>query len=78
MENENKQENAHENKFKFKIYEDQTQIHDFVEPEWMKILKVLIEQNKLKKLEVVQTYQYLVISYQFMVRFINPRIRANI
>ena len=40
MENiENKSKN------KMKIYEDQTQIQQFVEPEWMKILKRLIENN---------------------------------
>ena len=33
------------NKVKMKIYEDQTQIQQFVEPEWMKILKRLIENN---------------------------------
>jgi len=40
MENiENKSKN------KMKIYEDQTQIQQFVEPEWMKILKRLIENK---------------------------------
>jgi len=33
------------NKVKMKIYEDQTQIQQFVEPEWMKILKEFIENN---------------------------------
>lgn len=33
------------NKIKMKIYEDQMQIQQFVEPEWMKILKRLIEKN---------------------------------
>jgi len=46
METENKPKN------KMKIYEDQTQLQQFVEPEWMKILKTLIEQNKMEKLEV--------------------------
>jgi len=39
METENKPKN------KFKIYEDQMQIQDFVEPQWMKIIKKLIENN---------------------------------
>ena len=36
-------------KIKMRIYEDQTQIHDFVEPEWMKILKRILEQKELAK-----------------------------
>ena len=35
-----------ENKSKMRIYEDQTQIQDFVEPEWMKIIKRLLEQKQ--------------------------------
>lgn len=45
METENKSENENKNKPKMRIYEDQTQIQDFVEPEWMKILRGLIESN---------------------------------
>ena len=50
MENtENKQpENENKNKPKMRIYEDQTQLSEFVEPEWMKILKSLL--NKKEKL----------------------------
>lgn len=33
-------------KNRMKIYEDQTQIQQFVEPEWMKILRVILEENK--------------------------------
>ena len=40
MENENKLKN------KFKIYEDQTQLQQFVEPEWMKIIESLLEQKQ--------------------------------
>lgn len=44
MENtENKPKN------KIRIYEDQTQIQQFVEPEWMKILRVMLEQKQLSK-----------------------------
>ena len=39
METENKPKN------KMKIYEDQTQLQQFVEPEWMKILQRIIESN---------------------------------
>ena len=46
-------ENKSKNKIKMRIYEDQTQIQQFVEPEWMKILKTLIEQNKLEKLRAI-------------------------
>ena len=38
-------ENKSKNKIKMRIYEDQTQLSEFVEPEWMKILKKLIENN---------------------------------
>ena len=51
---ENKQENNNNNnnnkpKIKARIYEDQTQIQQFGEPEWMKILKRLLEQNQQSK-----------------------------
>ena len=39
METENKPKNN------MRIYEDQTQIQQFVEPEWMKILRKLMENN---------------------------------
>ncbi|MEK6885685.1 MAG: hypothetical protein AABX17_01840 [Nanoarchaeota archaeon] len=39
METENKPKNN------MRIYEDQTQIQQFVEPEWMKILRGIIESN---------------------------------
>ena len=32
-------------KNRIRIYEDQTKLPQFVEPEWMKILKSLIENN---------------------------------
>jgi len=44
METENKP-NENKNKSKMRIYEDQTRLQDFVEPEWMKILRELIESN---------------------------------
>ena len=50
MENtENKSENENKPKLKARIYEDQTQLQQFVEPEWMKILRGLIEQNQQAK-----------------------------
>ena len=39
METENKPKNN------MRIYEDQTQIQQFVEPEWMKILRGIMESN---------------------------------
>jgi len=39
-------ENKPENKSKMRIYEDQTQIQDFVEPQWMKIIESLLEQKQ--------------------------------
>lgn len=41
MEIENKPKNS------MRIYEDQMQIHQFVEPEWMKILKNLLLDAKV-------------------------------
>ena len=43
MEAENKPKN------KMKIYEDQTQLQQFVEPEWMKTLRAILEQRELAK-----------------------------
>jgi len=43
---ENKPENENKNKTKMRIYEDQTQLQQFVEPEWMKILKKIMEKRQ--------------------------------
>jgi len=45
MENKNKP-NENKNKSKMRIYKNQTQIQDFVEPEWMKIIESLLEQKQ--------------------------------
>ena len=42
-------ENEPKNKIKMKIYEDQTQLQQFVEPEWMKIIRGIIEQKQQSK-----------------------------
>jgi hypothetical protein len=42
---EDKSEKENKNKVKMKIYEDQTQIQDFVEPKWMKILEKILERR---------------------------------
>jgi len=43
---ENKPENENKNKTKMRIYEDQTQLQQFVEPEWMIILKKLMGKQQ--------------------------------
>jgi len=44
---ENKSENENKNKTKMRIYEDQTQLQQFIEPEWMKILKDFMKKNRI-------------------------------
>ena len=43
---ENKPENENKNKTKMRIYEDQTQLQQFIEPEWMKILRSILEKRQ--------------------------------
>jgi len=54
---ENKPENENKNKTKMRIYEDQTQIQQFVEPEWMKILKEFMKKNSIIEIKQRQYYK---------------------
>ena len=45
----NMENKINKNKPKMRIYEDQTQLQQFVEPEWMKILRRLIEDKSTNR-----------------------------